>query len=349
MSSTSETSKDELLFSVIVPVRNDKQNIAKCLSGLFKMQFPPERFEIIVVDNGSNDGTREFVAEYANTGRLRVLDRPGVYISAVRNAGAAVAKGKYLAFLDSDCEVKADWLSQASAAISAGVGHAFGSYYLIPEASSWVARHWYEERDKKKRGEILSLPSGDLFVSSELFCKVGGFDETIQTNEDYELCQRIRSSGHPIICIPELAVIHWGTPQSLGQFYGKHRWHGMHVFRVFLRSLPKLVNFKPVALAVYTIVCALGILAGVANAVAGGGFNILAYFLLALLAPPLILGALAAITARRPTTVLPLASLYLVYAVARASSILDWRNWISRPKQEAAFSRAEIKSGKNKN
>src|SRR5712664_505041 len=153
-------SKQGLLFSVIMPVRNDKENVAKCLVALSKIQFSPERFEVIVVDNGSNDGTREFVADWASAGKLRMLERPGVYISAVRNAGAAIARGQYLAFVDSDCEVRSDWLMQASMAILAGVGNVFGSYYLIPPGSSWVARHWYEERGKKPRGEITNLPAG---------------------------------------------------------------------------------------------------------------------------------------------------------------------------------------------
>ena len=321
------SSEQEPLFSIIIPVRNEEHNIARCLSALSNSQIAPHVFEIIVVDNGSTDRTREVAAGFVSTYALRVLDWPNAYIAAVRNAGAAVAQGKYFAFLDSDCEVLPDWLTQAQLAISRGITGVFGSYYLIPENSSWIARYWHEERDKRGAGEVPYLPAGDLFVSRELFQKVRGFDETIQTNEDYEFCQRVRSIGHPITCIPELGVIHWGTPQSLVAFYRKHRWHGMHVFRVFLRNLPALHNFKPIALALYTLCCMLGLLISIGIALQGGSLRYLDAFVLALLVPPLALGIRSAASVRRLGAIVPVAALYLAYGLARASSIVDWRHW----------------------
>jgi len=315
------------LFSIIIPVRNEEHNIAKCLSALYNLQIAPHLFEIIVVDNGSTDRTREVAAGFVSTLALQILEWPNAYIAAVRNAGAAVAQGEYLAFLDSDCEVLPDWLAQACSAVSRGITGVFGSYYLIPKSSSWIARYWHEERDKRRAGEVSYLPAGDLFVSRELFLRVRGFDETIQTNEDYEFCQRVRSSGHPITCIPELAVLHWGTPQSLAAFYRKHRWHGMHVFRVFLRNLPALHNVKPIALALYTLCCVVGLLISTGIALQGGSLRYFDAFVLALLVPPLALGMRSAASARRLGAVVPLATLYLAYGLARASAIVDWRHW----------------------
>src|SRR5207249_91827 len=239
------SSEQEPLFSIIIPVRNEEHNIAKCLSALSNSQIAPHVFEIIVVDNGSTDRTREVAAGFVSTSALRVLDWPNAYIAAVRNAGAAVAQGKYFAFLDSD----------------------------------------------------------------------------------YEFCQRVRSIGHPITCIPELGVIHWGTPQSLVAFYRKHRWHGMHVFRVFLRNLPALHNFKPIALALYTLCCMLGLLISIGIALQGGSLRYLDAFVLALLVPPLALGIRSAASVRRLGAIVPVAALYLAYGLARASSIVDWRHW----------------------
>src|SRR5262249_12556065 len=154
-------------------------------------------------------------------------------------------------------------LSNASDCIKAYSPNVFGCYYLIPEQSSWIARNWYDERDKKNAGKVPYLPAGDLFVARDVYQKLGGFDETIQTNEDYEFCQRADRSGSQVYCCPALGVVHWGTPQTLGQFFKKHRWHGMHVFRVFLRNLPALFNLKPVALALYTLFIVTLFLAGV--------------------------------------------------------------------------------------
>lgn len=315
------------LFSIIIPVRNEEHNIAKCLSALSRLQTVPYLIEIIVVDNGSTDRTREVAAGFVSTLGLQVLQWPNGYIAAVRNAGAAVAQGKYLTFLDSDCEVLPDWLAQAWLAISRGITGVFGSYYLIPKDSSWIARYWHEVHEKSKAGDVPYLPAGDLFVTRELFQRVGGFDETIQTNEDYEFCQRVRATGHPITCIPELAVIHWGTAQSLVAFYRKNRWHGMHVFRVFLRNLPALYNVKPIALALYTLCCILGLLISIGIALQGGSLRYFDAFVLALLVPALALGIRSAVSARRVEAVVPFAALYLAYGLARASAIIDWRHW----------------------
>jgi glycosyltransferase involved in cell wall biosynthesis len=322
-----DTSAARPLFSIVIPVRNDEVNLVRCLASLQRLDSSGPDFEVIVVDNGSTDATLDAAREFQKDLPLAILERPGVYISAVRNAGAARARGECLVFLDSDCEVRRDWLQQAACAISGACQGVFGSGYLIPEGSSWVARHWYDEREKKCAGEVSYLPSGDLFVKREFFRDLRGFDEVIQTNEDYEFCQRARTAGSTITCVPELAVIHWGTPQSVAGFFRKNRWHGMHVFRVFLRNLPSLYNFKAVALAVYTMFCLLLVLAGVVAAIKSRDLLLLGGSLAALLLPPLLMGLKVAISSRRPHHAPAMAFLYFVYAIARAGSLADWRNW----------------------
>ncbi len=317
-----ESSRSPIMFSVIIPVRNEERNIAKCLASLQRMPCGPEFFEVIVVDNGSTDRTREVASTFQKSLSLIILERPNVYISAVRNTGAAVAQGRYLAFLDSDCEVHPDWLGEASRAVVEGRTGVFGSFYLIPDGSSWVARHWYDERDKKAYGEISYLPSGNLFVSHELFRELGGFDESIQTNEDYEFCQRVRAAGFPITCIPALGVIHWGTPQSLAEFFRKNRWHGMHVFRVYLRSFPAFSNARPVLFAMYTLLCLVGIVSGITRLAMSKPPTVLWVSLTALALPSLLLSFRLAIRHRKWSAVLPLTILYLTYGLARATCLL---------------------------
>lgn len=311
-------------FSVIIPVRNEEQNIAKCLASLERMEFSSERFEVIVVDNGSTDHTRDVAAAFRERLPLRILERPNGYIAAVRNGGAALAQGTYLAFLDSDCEVFPDWLLQAALVLSANITGVFGSFYSIPQGSSWIARYWYEERDKKPFGQVPYLPAGNLFICRSLFKQLQGFDETIQTNEDYEFCQRARAAGYAITCVPELSVIHWGTPQSLSQFFRKHRWHGTHVFRVFLRNLPALCNLKPVLFAFYTLLCLLGVIVAFASLWIHGRIVWLLVSILAFITPSLVLSVAFRPRQSNPrwTGACALLLLYITYGIARATSLL---------------------------
>jgi glycosyltransferase involved in cell wall biosynthesis len=322
--------KQPPVFSIIIPVRNEEKNILTCLDSLRRIKFAPEQFEVIVVDNGSTDQTPTVVSSFACSFSLKILYRPNVYISTLRNAGAAAARGQYLAFLDADCEVQPDWLSIAAEVLAVTGDAVVGSFYRIPEGSSWVARNWYQIQDYRPAGEVSFVPSGDLFVSHELFDKIHGFDESIQTNEDYEFCQRIRAARIPVICEPRLGVVHWGTPQSLLIFFKKNRWHGMHVFRVFLTNLPSLHNLKAVAFALYMLLCVFGSLGGAVVSMRSGDHRFLGIFLLATLCVPLFLGIQAAVSSRRPLAALPMAALYFTYALARACCIVDWRNWVRR-------------------
>lgn len=325
-----EMGSSRCLFSIVIPVRNEEENIRRCLDSVGRMKFARELYEVIVVDNGSTDRTKDVASSFKESFSLQVLDSPNGYIAAVRNAGAAVASGRYLAFLDADCEVRRDWLSVAAEVLSEENVGVCGAFYLIPQESSWIARYWYQIREIKPAGEVSYLPAGDMFVSRQVFDNIHGFDESIQTNEDFEFCQRVRAAGLPIRCEPKLGVIHWGTPQSLSVFFKKNRWHGMHVFRVFLRNLPALHNFRAVSLALYTLVCLLGVLAGALVGVPSGDFRILGAFLLATLFPAIVLGVHTAISSRRLQAALPMTVLYLTYAFARACCLVDWRNWVER-------------------
>lgn len=308
-------------FSIVVPVKNDEKNIFKCLDSLTRLSGTAGAFEVIVVDNGSTDRTVEVVNRFRDSLCLTVLTKPDVFISALRNSGGAIAKGSWLVFLDSDCQVRNNWLSEAQAAIDSGCGSIIGSYYEIPDSSTWVARYWFGDRQRKPRGQTPFLPSGDLFFQKDVFERIGGFNEGIQTNEDVEICRRAAQAGFPVFCIPELAVIHWGTPQTLVQFFKKNRWHGKHVLKVFLQNPLLLLNIKPLLLTFYTILCLAGIGASFVLAFLHGNHAPLLLAVLALLVPPCGLGLFAAIKMRSPMAVAPMSILYLVYALARAASL----------------------------
>ena len=112
-----------------------------------------------------------------------------------------------------------------------------GAFYRIPPYSSWLAKSWYGYDETEKHGPVPFVPSGDLIVRKATFFAVGGFDETLETNEDYDFCNRAQKAADlDVIACPDLAVTHFRTPQTIGSFYRKQRWHGKHVFAVTLRN-----------------------------------------------------------------------------------------------------------------
>ena len=210
--------------------------IGRCLESLTRLAFARDRFEVLVVDNGSRDRTLAIAESFKDRLNLKVLQQAGVRISALRNLGARAASGDILAFLDADCLAPADWLDRIFALAPADGAGVLGAHYLLPEDSSWVGRTWHRYQEAPKSGEVSHVPAGDLIMRREDFLKLGGFDESIQTNEDYELCERARKAGMHVRAFPQIGVVHLGTAQSLRVFFRKQAWHGTHVIKVFLRD-----------------------------------------------------------------------------------------------------------------
>ena len=316
-------------ISVIIPARNEEQFLAECLESLCRLDFPRESFEVILVDNGSTDRTLEIAAQFKSSLGLRILQKTGVPISALRNLGAAAARGDVFAFLDADCRVPPSWLRDATELLRAhGVG-VIGAEPLLPENVTWVSRAWLGRRPVEKRGEVTYVGTANFIVSRENFLRVGGFDESLETNEDCEFCHRIHEAGLSVLAFPQIAIVHLRVPRTLADFYRKQKWHGTHVFKVFLREISALTNARAVFFALYTLLCLAGIVCGGLFALATHRFGLLAAAVAAMLLPSVLLAAQAAMARKSWADWGPLTLLYLTYGFARAVCIFNIRAWFA--------------------
>jgi glycosyltransferase involved in cell wall biosynthesis len=326
---TSPVSAHVVNISIIIPALNEEKMIGRCLESLAKLAFARDRFEVLIVDNGSRDKTLAIAESFKDRLNLKVLQEAGVRISALRNLGASAAAGNILAFLDADCLAPAEWLDRIFALTPPDGAGVLGAHYLLPEDSSWVGRIWHRYQEAPKSGEVSHVPAGDLIMRREDFLKLGGFDESIQTNEDYELCERARKAGMNVRAFPQIGVIHLGTAQSLRVFFRKQAWHGTHVIKVFLRDPLKSHNRKAVFFAAYTLLSLLAVAAGFVWALAWRGPWLLpAIGFAALSLPPTVLAIRHVLSSRRYSDFFPLFVLYLTYGTARAKALLSIKNFI---------------------
>jgi cellulose synthase/poly-beta-1,6-N-acetylglucosamine synthase-like glycosyltransferase len=310
------------ILSVIVPALNEARVIGRCLDSLLRQSMSRDDFEVVLVDNGSTDETLEIARRFQQALPLRLLQKRGVHISALRNYGAAEARGEFLAFLDADCIAPPDWLSQAIHRLTAPGCGVIGAHYTIPPGSQWVARAWYGDLSSRNRGRVSYVPAGCMLVSREAFQGIGGFDQTVQTSEDCELCQRASAAGIPVEAVPALSVVHLGTPQTVAAFYRKQRWHGKDVHAVFLRNLRNTSHARSTLFALFTLCCLAALLTVAPTAILLGMYAVAAAPALLLLAGVLPLAARAAMARKRWSLVAPLTFLYLVYGLARALCLL---------------------------
>lgn len=100
-----------IYLSIIIPVYNVEKYIGRCIASCLKQDLPQDEYELLIVNDGSQDGSMEVVCQYARqTGNIRIIEQENAGLSAARNTGIKEAKGKYLWFIDSDDEIKSDVL-----------------------------------------------------------------------------------------------------------------------------------------------------------------------------------------------------------------------------------------------
>ena len=225
------------MVSVIIPTYNRWPLVLEALESVLAQSY--RWFEIVVVDDGSTDGTAEKLREIID-GPVRLIVQPNGGVSSARNRGVGVAQGKYVAFLDSDDL----WLPK-KLATQVEFLDTHSNYQICQTEEVWL-RRGVRVNPKK----IHRKPSGDIFVPSlelclvspsavmmtrELLVAMGGFDETLPVCEDYDLWLRIAVQRQvPLIPTP-LVIKRGGHADQLSH----SRW-GLDRYRVL--ALQKLLR-----------------------------------------------------------------------------------------------------------
>jgi glycosyltransferase involved in cell wall biosynthesis len=213
--------------------------------------------ELIYVDNGSTDGSREFLQSWESKG-LKWQDVNGGTIAGMRNSGARQSSGTYLSFIDADCSVPESYFEEAIEVLRSTGAAATGCEIHVPENPHWLEAAWHDLHYFGRDRFVPYLNSGNFFVSRAAFQAVGGFREDMVTGEDAEIGQRLVSAGHPIFACARVKAIHLGNPKSIREFYRRNVWHGLGMFgTVSWRNVD-----RPTAmLALHLLATILGIVA----------------------------------------------------------------------------------------
>jgi glycosyltransferase involved in cell wall biosynthesis len=237
------------VLSVILCTLNQAGYLRKALASLVAQTLPRAAYEVLVVDNGSTDATRETVEAFQHMENLKYLCDPVLGLSHARNTGWQKARGKYAVYLDDDAVASPDWLAR--------ILHRFET--LVPQPGSVggkVAPIWEAERPQWLTRELehhLSLVDwrdSPMFLDEDRFYlagtnvsyrrgilqESGGFQTNLGrkgplllSNEELWMQYFLRSRGYLIWYDPEILVHHHIKAQRLSQswFYEKFFWQGV--------------------------------------------------------------------------------------------------------------------------
>lgn len=227
---------DRPFCSVIIPAFNEQQDIEKCLLSLTHQTYPRDRFEIIVVDNGSTDKTAEIASAFADL----VFDKPEGNVGAVRNYGISHASGEIIICTDADCIAPPNWIEKGVALLQSNPQHAFGGGLTPRKGAKWVEKYWLLNPNGNK-AQQRALAGSSIFIWKRNFEKIGGFNEIVTAGEDTDLHERALAFGIKSSVCPQLSVVHLGCPETPKEFIKRQIWHSENYICDLKNSLKDIV------------------------------------------------------------------------------------------------------------
>lgn len=234
------------LVSVIVPVYNGAESLGACLAALSAQHKPvlgAKGCEVIVVDDGSVDGSAEIAAQHGVT----VIRQNHAGVAAARNRGAQQARGQLLLFTDADCEPLPNWIERMVAPFADPDVVGVKGVYRTSQRSlvARFAQAEYEEKYARlgQRNQIDFIDTYSAAYRREVFVAEGGFNTEFLRNQDQEFSFRLAKAGYKLVFAPQ-AVVYHQHPTTVWRYAVRKarigRWkvrvHALHPSKAFSDS-----------------------------------------------------------------------------------------------------------------
>ena len=254
-------------ISVVLPIRNEAATIEACLDGLRAQDVPDDGVEILVVDGMSSDATRPRVEAYAKRHprpHIRVIDNPDRIVPTALNAGIRAARGDVIVRMDGHTVPANDYLARCVDALErTGAGNVGGclsprSQGTFGQAVALAQAHPLGAGGAAFHGASEAQDTDTVYLGAfprSVFEDVGGFDETMRRNQDYEFNVRLRDAGYTVHLDPSIrsAYTPRETPAALWRQYLQYGWWRVATVRRHPTSLRVRQTIPPVFVAALVV------------------------------------------------------------------------------------------------
>ncbi|MDJ0776023.1 MAG: glycosyltransferase family A protein [Mastigocoleus sp. MO_167.B18] len=212
-----------IAISIIIPVYNDSERLKLCLQALESQNYPKDKYEVIVVDNDSEEDIKSIVSQFSQA-KYTYESQPGSY--AARNQGISIAEGEILAFTDSDCIPSLDWIEKGvtrlrsipNCGLVAGRIDLFFKNTQQPTSvelyESIVLNFEQEENVNEKHFGV----TANLFTFKHIIDKVGFFNAALKSGGDREWGERVFAAGYKQVYEDDALIKH-PARHSFSQLY----------------------------------------------------------------------------------------------------------------------------------
>jgi succinoglycan biosynthesis protein ExoA len=264
--------------SIIIPCLNEQATIRLLLEAISKQTYPHTKMEIIIVDGMSTDRTRDEIAafqhEYRNLA-IQIIDNPERFIPAGLNRGISTARGQIFIRLDGHAVPTAEYIERCVRDLQAGLGDNVGGVWEIhPSKAGAIARgiavaasHPLGVGDARYRytEQPQAVDTVPFFAfRRELVDRIGKFDESLLTNEDYEFNVRVRQAGGIVWLDPEIRSTYYARPtlRALARQYWRYGyWKGRMLLR-YPRTLRWRQTLPPAFIASLVVLAIMAVILG---------------------------------------------------------------------------------------
>ena len=242
-----------------MPCYNEQRTIRSLLNSIYHQTYPRQNLEVIIADGLSTDLTRQEILDFKHENEdmvVKVIDNPKRSIPSALNQAIEAANSDYIVRLDAHSVPAADYVARSVEALEGGLGDNVGGLWVIqPGSNTWQARslaraaaHPLGVGDARYRvggraQEVDTVPFGAFQRS--LIERIGKFDETLLTNEDYEFNSRIRREGGKIWFDPGIKS-QYIARQSLRELASQYWRYGFWKVKM-LKRFPESFRWRQLA------------------------------------------------------------------------------------------------------